>query len=285
MYDKALLAEQVDLSTRSARVVVPLVMKTVLNVRSVVDVACGTGIWLARFKEAGVARVLGLDGGDVVDLDQLEIDPTELRAVNLEEDMEVGQSFDLCLCLEVAQHVPDHAAATLIRNICKLSDVVLFSAAVPGEGGTRQVNERWPSYWANLFAAVGYETLDVLRGRIWNDARVELRYRQNLLLFANRAGLARVAMAPAHLVSPQLTPLDVIHPEVYTQRSDPMSAQQQQQELQRLLDERTSVLNAVLASRRMDSHEGRRHRFRALARSGWSIVSGKFLKRRVHKTS
>jgi len=282
MYDKALLAEQIDLSARSARVVVPLVIKTVLNVRSVVEVACGTGIWLARFKEAGVPRVLGLDGGEAVDPDQLEIDLAELQAVNLQQDMEVGQSFDLCLCLEVAQHVPHHAAATLIRNICKLSDVVVFSAAVPGQESTRHVNERWPSYWANLFAAAGYETLDVLRGRIWNDARVELRYRQNLLLFANRAGLARVAMARPHPVS-QLTPLDVIHPEVYTQPSDPMSAQQD--ESQKLLAERTQILNAVLASRHMVSHEGGQHKFRALARSGWSIVSGKFLKRRVHNTS
>jgi hypothetical protein len=63
IYDRAFFAEQIDGSARSARIVVPLIMSVVRDVRSVVDLGCGEGVWLARFNEAGVPRVLGLDGG------------------------------------------------------------------------------------------------------------------------------------------------------------------------------------------------------------------------------
>jgi len=213
IYDRAFFAEQVIGAARSAEVVVPLVMKIVTDVRSVVDVGCGAGGWLAQFKQAGVPRVLGLDGGAAAEHDQLEIEPEEFRVANLEQDIDLDDSFDLCLCIEVAEHLTDHAAPVIVRNICRLADVVLFSAAIPGQGGTHHLNERWPSYWVDLFASAGYEVLDVVRGRIWNDKRVEWWYRQNLLLFANKTGLSRVAQSAVAGRDSRSTPLDIVHPE------------------------------------------------------------------------
>jgi len=216
-YGRAFFAQQMDGSADSARIVVPLVMNIVPDVRSVVDVGCGAGTWLARFKEAGVPRVLGLDGGAAAKQNQLEIEPKEFRVADLERDIELDDSFDLCLCLEVAEHLREHAARVIVRNICKLSDVVLFSAAIPGQGGFHHLNERWPSYWVDQFASAGYEVLDVVRGRIWNDARVEWWYRQNLLLFASKAGLSRIAQSVVTRVDPKSMPLDVVHPACFEQ--------------------------------------------------------------------
>lgn len=213
--NRAFFLEQIDGTARSARIVVPLVMRLVRDVRSVVDVGCGTGVWLASFKEAGVPRVLGLDYDWAAEQGQLEIEPDEFRAANLERDIELAESFDLCLCLEVAQHLTHRAAAVIVQNICSLSDVVLFSAAIPGQGGCHHVNERWPSYWADLFGSAGYEVLDPIRGRIWNDARVEWRYRQNAVLFANKAGLPRLAFSSATTV--ETRPLDFVHPACFEQ--------------------------------------------------------------------
>jgi hypothetical protein len=145
--------------------------------------------------------------------------------VSLEDDIRLGERLDLCACIETAATVSESTAPTLVRSLCGMSDIVLFSAAIPGQGGARHVNERWPTYWADLFASAGYEPVDILRGRIWNDARVEWPYRQNLLFFVNQAGLPRLSV-PARLnghtpaAAIRSTPLDVVHPacfEVYRQ--------------------------------------------------------------------
>jgi SAM-dependent methyltransferase len=264
-------------------------MKLVRNVRSVVDVGCGTGVWLASFKEAGVSRVLGLDGG-AAEQGQLEVEPVEFRIANLEWDIDLDESFDLCLCLEAAEHLTDRAATVIVRNICKLSDVVLFSAAIPGQGGHHHLNERWPSYWVELFAAEGYEVLDAIRGRIWNDARVEWWYRQNLLLFANQAGLSRIAQPLA--TAARSTPLDVVHPacfEQYRRLGEPyetlagqISLLQRNAELERHLEAIIDSTSWKLTSplrRALHKHETVRRNLRALARIGWRIASGKLLNR------
>jgi hypothetical protein len=191
-------------------------MKLVRDVRSVADLGCGTGVWLASFKEAGVSSVLGLDDCAAPEQDQMEIGPQEFRRADLERDIDIGESFDLCLCLEVAQCFADSAAATIVRNSCRLSDVVLFSAAIPGQGGHHHLNERWPSYWADRFSSEGFEALDIIRGRVWNEARVEWQLRQNLLLFANKAGLSRIAPSSAAFIGLS-TPLDVVHPTCFEQ--------------------------------------------------------------------
>jgi SAM-dependent methyltransferase len=316
LYDRAFFAEQVDGSARSARVVVPLVMKFVRDVRSVVDVGCGTGVWLASFKDAGVPRVLGLDGGAAAEQGQLEIELDEFRPANLEGNIDLDEFFDLCICLEVAEHLTERAAAAIVRNICNLSDVVLFSAAIPGQGGNHHFNERWPSYWADLFASAGYEALDSIRGLIWNDARVEWWYRQNLLLFANKAGRSRMALSSTTTAGS--TPLDIIHPACFEQyrrlsgQDETLSQkvcllEQQNADLERDLQVRDETLSqtvSLLEQRNADlerdlqaivtstswqltwplrrifsKHDNLRRKLRALARMGWLIVSGKFLKR------
>jgi hypothetical protein len=42
------------------------------------------------------------------------------------------------------------------------------------------VNCRWPVYWQNLFNQRGFACSDAPRWQIWNDARIEPWYRQNL---------------------------------------------------------------------------------------------------------
>ena len=101
--------------------------------------------------------------------------------------MHLDQRFDLALCLEVAEHLPASSAPVLIESLVSAAPVVLFSAAVPEQGGVHHINEQWPSYWEKLFAERGLRKFDVIRPLIWNNCSIQPWYRQNLYLFTSRS--------------------------------------------------------------------------------------------------
>jgi hypothetical protein len=94
----------------------------------------------------------------------------------------------------------------------RLADVVLFSASIPGQGGRRHVNERWQSYWAAEFERLGYLPVDCLRERFWVDAAIPVPWRQNMIIYASEAGLARWPMLAASRASTRESMLDLVHP-------------------------------------------------------------------------
>jgi len=168
-------------SLQSARVVVPLVMDLVAP-QSVVDVGCGSGSWLSVFAEAGVRNLVGLEGSPA-DSEVADVEPSLIQVCDLSKSFHLGRTFDLAMSLEVAEHLPEDSATVFIESLAELAPVILFSAAVPGQGGVGHLNEQWPTYWADHFAKLGFETFDCLRDRVWQDGRIEWWYRQNLLLF------------------------------------------------------------------------------------------------------
>ena len=60
-YDKSFYEEQSLGSRNSAREVVPFLLKH-FPLKSVVDLGCGLGTWLAVFKENGIDDIAGYDG-------------------------------------------------------------------------------------------------------------------------------------------------------------------------------------------------------------------------------
>jgi SAM-dependent methyltransferase len=211
VYDKAFF-EEVEPGVRSsALVVVPLLVE-MFSPKSVVDVGAGVGMWAAEFLRAGVPDVIGVDG-DYIDRAALEIPRERFVSANLERPLELGREFDLVVSLEVAEHLPDSSARTFIGSLARLGPVVAFSAAIPGQGGTNHVNERWPEYWVELFREHGFRAYDPLRRKLWNDQRVAHCYRQNLLVFVREG---HVVDWPWDAGDSDPNPaFGVVHPEVY----------------------------------------------------------------------
>lgn len=164
---------------RSAATVVPEVMRLV-QPTSVVDVGCGQGVWLAEFARFG-CNVKGFDGHDGTGLD-IAVDDYE--QADLSTRSVLSGRFDLAVCLEVAEHLPETRADWLVYTLCCLAPVVLFSAAVPGQGGQGHVNEQWPGYWAERFNRHAFRVSGELRWKWWNQvpSSIEPWYAQNLLL-------------------------------------------------------------------------------------------------------
>jgi SAM-dependent methyltransferase len=199
-------------SRRSALLVVPMIMDLV-RPRRVVDVGCGRGTWLAAFRDYGAKEILGIDG-DYVDPDRLEIAQHEFLACDLSRPLVLDRQFDLAVCLEVAEHLPEESADSVVALLTSLAPVVLFSAAVPSQGGTHHVNEQWPDYWATRFEDRGYKMCDLIRDRIWDSPEVEWWYAQNIFLFS-RQPLASVESAPNGAVS-RWPALRRVHPRLFT---------------------------------------------------------------------
>jgi SAM-dependent methyltransferase len=202
-------------ATRSAEVMVPLVLQF-LPVHSVVDVGCGDGSWLAVFRRHGVSEIVGIDG-EYVDGDLLQIPRECFRAGDLTKPFEAGRMFDLAISLEVAEHLPAESAAGFVESLTKLAPVVLFSAAIPFQGGERHVNEQWPDKWAQLFEGHGYVAVDCIRKRVWKNEAVEWWYAQNTLLFAQAALVQSNPMLKAELEKTDPDQLCLVHPGLYRQ--------------------------------------------------------------------
>jgi SAM-dependent methyltransferase len=178
-----------DSSLSSARAIVPLV-RDIVPCRSVVDVGCGRGAWLRIFQEHGVDRILGLDGS-YVDQSSLLIPPESFLQTDLAKPFQLEGSFDLAVCLEVAEHLPRSRSGGLVKELCRAAPAVLFSAAIPGQGGTGHVNEQWPEFWHEVFAANAYEKLDPIRPAVLTDPRVSFWYKQNTYLYVREDLVSR----------------------------------------------------------------------------------------------
>jgi SAM-dependent methyltransferase len=182
-YTHDFYARYADGSTRSASVVIPLVL-SLFQFKSVVDVGCGIGTWSAEFAANGVSDVTGIDG-DYVDRSQLLIPRERFFAHDLIKPLRLERAFDLALCLEVAEHLPEPRAKSLVADLTSLAPCVLFSAAVPGQGGTQHINEQYLPYWIDLFQRHTYQAIDSIRPRVLGNDSVEWFYQQNIVMFVD----------------------------------------------------------------------------------------------------
>jgi SAM-dependent methyltransferase len=189
---------------QSAARVVPLVVER-LQPKSVIDLGCGRGAWVKAFLERGVEKVVGVDGPWAPQAGLL-VPEANFQCADLERDLPDLGRFDCGVSLEVAEHLSVQAGRRLVAYLTSRCDVVVFSAAIPGQGGTDHITERWQTYWVSIFAEHGYAPATWLRDAIWSDPQVEPWYSQNVLVFSNASDAA--AQRP-------IGNLDVVHPRMY----------------------------------------------------------------------
>jgi 2-polyprenyl-3-methyl-5-hydroxy-6-metoxy-1,4-benzoquinol methylase len=161
--------------------------------KSILDVGCARGSWLAQWKLKGL-EIYGLDG-NYLDISTLLIKPEEFSALDISLPFNLKRKFDIVECLEVAEHINESSADDLIKNLVTHSDIVLFSAAQPGQGGENHVNEKPIRYWAEKFIDYGFLAYDYPRAVISSQKDIEPWYRYNMMLFANNSGAAKLSQS------------------------------------------------------------------------------------------
>lgn len=208
-----------DESRRSAQVVVPLVMQ-LIGPQRVIDVGCGLGTWLGVFRENGVVEILGVDG-DYVNFSLLHIPKERFLGRDLAKELNVPGRYDLVLCMEVAEHLPEARAESFINSLTSLGPVILFSAAIPYQGGDEHINEQWPGYWAELFARSGFLAIDCIRPRLWENEQVAYYYAQNTILYVDRERLQDYPLLRREYEKNPAPPRPVVHPRKWMETNDP----------------------------------------------------------------
>lgn len=170
-YDLGFYTDEWVAASTSAAVVAPWVLAT-YPVKSVVDVGCGTGGWARAFEDLGCSA-LGVD---------LEVPAPKVCSEYVDCDLVNGypcSGYDLAICLEVAEHLPDSSAALLVAGLAQ-APTILFSAATPGQPGVNHINCQEHGYWHDLFATHGYDPLFI--GGMFDEPVADF-YRRNMHIY------------------------------------------------------------------------------------------------------
>lgn len=178
---------------------------------SILDVGCGIGTWLRAASELGIADLQGIDG-DHVEKSSLLIDERFFRPTDLRDPFELDRRFELTVSVEVAEHLPYDRGPSFVRDVVATTDIILFSAAAPYQGGRGHFNEQWPEYWAILFRSYGFDCFDPFRDSVWDNEGVEPWYAQNAFLFIKQ-GHPLQEKFERHRSGRR--PLSRIHPQIY----------------------------------------------------------------------
>jgi len=208
-------------SRKSAEEIIPFIME-LTHPKSVVDVGCGEGIWLAVFQEQGVEDILGIDG-NYINKDGLAISSDHFLPLDLTKLIKLDRQFDLVVSLEVAQYIPLESAEIFVSSLTKLGPIILFSASVPLQGESHPVNEQWPDFWVRHFIKKGYMVVDNIRKKVWENDNVEWWYAQNTLLFIEKSHLDRFLSLKMEATDSVNSQISIVHPKNYLAKANPLN--------------------------------------------------------------
>ena len=179
------------------------IINTKYNPKSVLDIGCGKGTWLKVVSECGIEDFLGVDGVEVIN-DNFLVSKESFFYQDLREQWDLNKKFDLAICLEVAEHLPEESAVNFIYSLILHSNTIIFSAACPHQGGQGHINCQWPSYWQEIFNNYGYACFDEIRPIIWNYDFPEYWYKQNIFVAKKDEKIAGTEERILPLVHPVL---------------------------------------------------------------------------------
>ncbi len=184
IYDEKFYNNADKIIAPSVQSVVTILIKY-FNPKSVIDIGCGNGLYLAKFAEAG-KEILGFDGSPAAV--KISSVADKIKLFNLTKSLRLNRHFDLCLCIELAEHLPLVAADTLVNSLTSLSNNIVFTAATPGQGprSIGHINEQPHQFWIKKFEVDSFiynKELTHIIKREMEQARVVWWLSKNLMIF------------------------------------------------------------------------------------------------------
>lgn len=153
LYDKNFFIDSNKLKVSSAQKLAKIINENFIF-HSVFDIGCGIGLYLNEFFKLN-KEVLGCD----FSLDGIGMSPKEFTIfyADITKPIILNRKYDLVICFEVAEHINERYSAQLVSNCIKNGKIILFTAAVPGQGGVGHINEKPKLFWIKLFKKFNFE--------------------------------------------------------------------------------------------------------------------------------
>jgi 2-polyprenyl-3-methyl-5-hydroxy-6-metoxy-1,4-benzoquinol methylase len=148
IYDRLFYEDANDLKKQSSGKVAEII-DSFLSFHSVFDIGCGCGLYLQELFNRG-KDVVGCDAS----IDAIKLASNEFTVFygDVTRPIILNRKFDLVLCFEVAEHIRTQHSRQLVKNCTHYGDLVVFTAAPPGQGGVGHINEQPYEFWIRLFA-------------------------------------------------------------------------------------------------------------------------------------
>lgn len=112
----------------------------------ILDVGCGPGVYVDALRAAGFT-VDGIDPDSSCPLERVSV---------FDHEFNNYCGYDVCLCLEVAEHINPELADLFVQKLVRTAPTIIFSAALPGQGGHGHINCQPREYWAHKFGCCNY---------------------------------------------------------------------------------------------------------------------------------
>ena len=156
------------------------VFKKYIDFETVIDLGCGTGVYLDEFKKR-CKIAIGVDGNK-------DAKPDVLYDLGEKQDF-IG--YDLAFSIEVAEHIAPEKADNFADNLC-CGEWIVMTTCPPDRSDSKytkvaHLNEQHKPYWVNKMEKRGYKNEYLLQNRMQEDFKkingIPTWFNHNLMVF------------------------------------------------------------------------------------------------------
>jgi SAM-dependent methyltransferase len=123
---------------------------------TVLDLGCGQGYFVKWLRDQKV-EAWGVEGEELGSSFKA---PGYQIQQDLSRAFDLGKTYDLVMCTEVVEHIPEAFEGIVFDNIAHHTHrYLVFSGATPGQGGTGHINEKPEVYWFSCLVNRGFKLL------------------------------------------------------------------------------------------------------------------------------